>query len=262
MVDELLPYYDRELSYLRRLAAEFAQAHPEAAGQLRISPDSIEDPHVARLMEATAFLNARIRRKIDDDFPELTDAILGVLYPHYLAPIPSMAIVRFACQDDLTGSFTLPAGTEIETEAVKDETCRFRTCYETELWPIEVAEGKLSGLPLTAYRSDSAVRASRVRASSGPWSSLSVLWASCRMDSARSYRSRSTKSRARPDPSDSRHPPRCRDCSQVPLTRRLLSRRLGSGSRSPWRLHPSPPDSSSPRRHSTPASVPPPPRRP
>jgi type VI secretion system protein ImpG len=150
MVDELLPYYDRELSYLRRLAAEFAQAHPEAAGQLRISPDTIEDPHVARLMEATAFLNARIRRKIDDDFPELTDAILGVLYPHYLAPIPSMAIVRFDCQDDLTGSFTLPAGTEIETEAVKDETCRFRTCYETELWPIEVAEGKLSGLPLTA----------------------------------------------------------------------------------------------------------------
>ena len=104
MVDELLPYYDRELSYLRRLAAEFAQAHPEAAGQLRISPDTIEDPHVARLMEATAFLNARIRRKIDDDFPELTDAILGVLYPHYLAPIPSMAIVRFDSSLPFTSS--------------------------------------------------------------------------------------------------------------------------------------------------------------
>ena len=150
MVDDLLPYYDRELSYLRRLAAEFAAAHPEAAGQLRISPDTVEDPHVARLMEATAFLNARTRRKIDDEFPELTDALLGVLYPHYLAPIPSMAIVSFSCQEDLTGSHLLPAGTEVETEPVMDEPCRFRTCYDTELWPVEVADAKLSGLPLSA----------------------------------------------------------------------------------------------------------------
>ena len=75
MVDELLPYYDRELSYLRRLAEEFAQAHPEAAGQLRISPDTIEDPHVARLMEATAFLNARIRRVDGQTGAQTTEAI-------------------------------------------------------------------------------------------------------------------------------------------------------------------------------------------
>lgn len=150
MVDDLLPYYDRELSYLRRMAAEFADAHPEAAGQLRISPDAVEDPHVSRLMEATAFLNARIRRKVDDDFPELTDALLGVLYPHYLMPIPSMSIVGFTCPDDMTGSFVLPAGARIETEPVKDQPCYFQTCYDTELWPIAVAEAKLGGMPLTA----------------------------------------------------------------------------------------------------------------
>ena len=91
MADELLPYYNRELSYVRRLAAEFAESHPKIAGRLRLSQDAIEDPHVARLIEAFAFLTARIRRKLDDDFPELTEALLNVLYPHYLSPVPSMA---------------------------------------------------------------------------------------------------------------------------------------------------------------------------
>src|SRR5262245_10374641 len=95
MTDELLPHYDRELSYLRKAGAEFAAAHPKVAGRLRLSAETIEDPHVSRLVESVAFLNARIRRKLDDDFPELTQALLGALYPHYLAPIPSMAIVQF-----------------------------------------------------------------------------------------------------------------------------------------------------------------------
>ena len=77
MVDELLPYYNRELTYIRRLAAEFAEAHPKIAGRLRLSADAVEDPYVARLIEGFAFLNARVRHKLDDDFPELTDALLG-----------------------------------------------------------------------------------------------------------------------------------------------------------------------------------------
>jgi type VI secretion system protein ImpG len=93
--DDLLPYYQRELAFIRRLGDEFARANPKIAGRLRIAPDAIEDPHVGRLIEAFALLNARIRRKLDDDFPELTQAMLGVLYPHYLAPIPSMAVVQF-----------------------------------------------------------------------------------------------------------------------------------------------------------------------
>src|SRR5438270_125012 len=36
MSDELLTYYNRELSFLRRLGAEFAQAHPKIAGRLRL----------------------------------------------------------------------------------------------------------------------------------------------------------------------------------------------------------------------------------
>lgn len=150
MADELLPYYNRELAYVRKLAADFADQHPKIAGRLRVSADAVEDPHVERLIEAVAFMNARLRHKLDDDFPELTDALLGVLYPHYLAPIPSMAIIQFAGQADLDVPFEVAAGTEVETEPVGGETCRFRTCYPTTLWPITIDKASLSGRPLVA----------------------------------------------------------------------------------------------------------------
>ena len=92
MTDELLPWYNRELAFIRRIGAEFARSHPKIAGRLRMSGESIEDPHVSRLIESFAYLNARIRHKIEDDFPEIAESLLGILYPHYLNPIPSMAM--------------------------------------------------------------------------------------------------------------------------------------------------------------------------
>ena len=150
MSDELLSHYNDELSYIRRLAGEFADAHPKIAGRLRLSQDAIEDPHVARLIEAFAYLNARIRRKLDDDFPELTDAMLGVLYPHYQAPIPSMAIVQMVSAPDLSSPYAVPRETGIETDPVDGEPCRFRTCFTTTLWPIEVEAVSVSGTALGA----------------------------------------------------------------------------------------------------------------
>src|SRR5262249_53749152 len=150
MADDLLPYYNRELGYIRRLAAEFAEAHPKIAGRLRLSQDAVEDPHVARLIEAFAFLTARVRRKLDDDFPELTEALLNVLYPHYLTPIPSMAIIQLPSQRDLVASQLVPAGVEVETEPVGGETCRFRTTYPVTLWPIGIEAASLRGRPIIA----------------------------------------------------------------------------------------------------------------
>ncbi len=150
MVDKLLPYYNRELTYLRRLSGEFAEAHPKIAGRLRLSADAIEDPHVSRLIEGVAFLNARIAAKLDDDYPELVDSLLDVLYPHYLAPIPSMAVVQLQPQPDLTGPYTVLAGTELESEALRGEVCRFRTAYPAELWPVTLEAAALTGRPLVA----------------------------------------------------------------------------------------------------------------
>jgi type VI secretion system protein ImpG len=162
MSDALLPYYNRELSYLRRLGAQFAQAHPKIAGRLRLGADSSEDPHVERLIEAFAYLTARIRYKLEDDFPELTEALLGVLYPHYQAPVPSMAVCQFELdpeQSELTTGYTIPRHSPLETEPIQGEPCRFRTCYPVALWPIDVKSASLGRPPFTAPATPAAAAA-------------------------------------------------------------------------------------------------------
>ena len=153
MSEELVPYYNRELSYIRRLGAEFAQAHPKIAARLVLGPHGTEDPHVERLIEAFAYLNARIRHKLDDDLPEITDAMLGVVYPHYQVPIPSMAVVQFVLdrgQADLVGGYAIPRESALEADWPDGEPCRFRTCYPVTLFPIEVASASLTGRPYSA----------------------------------------------------------------------------------------------------------------
>ncbi|MBB4287210.1 type VI secretion system baseplate subunit TssF [Roseospira goensis] len=159
MVDDLLPHYQAELTAIRRLAGAFAAANPKVAGRLRLSETVAEDPHVARLIESVAFLTGRIRLKLDDTFPELTDALLGVLYPHYLAPIPSMAVVGMTCQPDLSGAYRVPRGTEIDTSSAHGEPCRFRTGFDTTLWPVEVAQASLAARPFQAPNNPRAANA-------------------------------------------------------------------------------------------------------
>jgi type VI secretion system protein ImpG len=148
--DALLPYFNRELDAIRRLAAEFAETHPKIAGRLRLSPDSVDDPHVARLLEGVAFLAARVHHRLDDEFPELTDALLEVLYPHYLAPFPSCFVARLAPQAGLQNAAQLASGLIVDTEPVRGERCRYRTAYPVTVWPIEVEAVRLAGLPISA----------------------------------------------------------------------------------------------------------------
>jgi type VI secretion system protein ImpG len=79
MRDDLLTYYERELAFVRQMGAEFSQKYPKIASRLLLEPDKCEDPHVERLIEAFAFLAARIHLKIDDEFPEITESLLNVL---------------------------------------------------------------------------------------------------------------------------------------------------------------------------------------
>ena len=95
MSETLYRYYERELIFIRQLAQEFAKQYPAVADRLLLEPNRSSDPHVERLIESFALLAARVHHKLDDEFPELTDSLLGVLYPHYMAPIPSMGIVQF-----------------------------------------------------------------------------------------------------------------------------------------------------------------------
>jgi type VI secretion system protein ImpG len=150
MADELLPYYEKELAFIRQLGSEFSREHPKIAGRLGISADTIEDPHVSRLIESFAYLNARIQHKLDDDFPELSDALLNVLFPHYQRPIPSMSIVQFnADEEQLDAPFTVEKNTLIQTEAFQGENCRFSTTYSTELLPVKIESAALMGRPFS-----------------------------------------------------------------------------------------------------------------
>jgi type VI secretion system protein ImpG len=155
MTEELLPYYDLELGFIRRMGAEFARANPKIAGRLRWAGDSSEDPHVSRLIEAFAFLNARTRHKIEDDFPEVSQALLGVLYPNYLSPLPSAAIAQFQIdrsQRELAGGYRIPRGSAVETEPIDGQPCRFRTAYDLQLWPVKVTAATYQSQPIAAPR--------------------------------------------------------------------------------------------------------------
>lgn len=139
MTDPILPYYQKELSYIRKLGKEFSEKHPDVAASLSLGAESCEDPHVERMIMAFAYLTGRVRAKLDDDFPELTESMLEVLYPHYLAPIPSMAIVQLdldESQSNLVKGHSVPAGSVLESQPVEGERCRFRTSYDVTLWPI------------------------------------------------------------------------------------------------------------------------------
>lgn len=146
MDDRLLNYYERELTFVREMGAEFAAKYPKIAGRLLLEPDKCEDPHIERLIEAFAFISGRIHKKIDDDFPEITESILGITYPHYNNPIPSMTMVRF---DPISKSITekgfeIEEGVTLFSKPVKNVPCQFTLCQPVSIWPVKVASAFLA----------------------------------------------------------------------------------------------------------------------
>jgi type VI secretion system protein ImpG len=153
MSETLFPYYERELDFIRRLSQDFARQYPAVAGRLLLEPNRSADPHVERLIESFALLAGRIQHKLDDEFPELTDALLNVLYPHYLAPVPSMAVVQFELdpsRGQLPDGFLIDRHARLRTSPIGDLPCRYRTGYPVTLWPIRVVEARLQAPPFPA----------------------------------------------------------------------------------------------------------------
>jgi type VI secretion system protein ImpG len=142
MRDEHFDYYERELAFMRAQCGEFATAHNTAARALLLGRDESRDPHVERLIEAFALIGARIQYRLDDQYPELTEGLLNVIYPHYLAPIPSMALVRFDLdpkKSPTAEGIPIPAGTSLRARPTRSgHICQFRTCYSTRVWPVQI----------------------------------------------------------------------------------------------------------------------------
>jgi len=141
MQDDLLQYYERELTYLRKLGAEFAQQYPKVASRLQLEASKTEDPHVERLLEGFAFLTARVQRRLDDDFPEISETLLEMLHPQLVRPLPAMCIVDMPldpAQGRSPEGHHVPRGSVLLSRPVQGVPCSFRTVYDTVLWPLIV----------------------------------------------------------------------------------------------------------------------------
>ncbi|QLK60072.1 type VI secretion system baseplate subunit TssF [Enterobacteriaceae bacterium Kacie_13] len=142
MDDLTLRYYDAEMRYLREAAKEFAQTHPDRAAMLDLDKAGTPDPYVERLFEGFAFSMGRLREKIDDDLPELTEGLVSMLWPHYLRTIPSLSVVAFT--PDLKAmkmAEPVPAGLEVTSRPIgpKNTVCRYRTTRDMMLNPLSIS---------------------------------------------------------------------------------------------------------------------------
>jgi type VI secretion system protein ImpG len=151
MDPRLLEYYNRELQFVREMGAEFAQAYPRIAARLGIDGLECADPYVERLIEGFAFLAARVQLKLDARHPDFTQHLLELVYPHFLQPTPSCAVVELAPdlkETSLLGGHLIKRGTSLRSPLVKGDriSCEFRTAHDVTLWPLTVVEAKyLSG---------------------------------------------------------------------------------------------------------------------
>src|SRR5690349_6140873 len=154
-MEALLPYYERELAFLRQYSRDFADRYPKIAARLAISGEQSDDPHVERMIDSFALLGARINKKLDDEYPEFTEALFEVLYPHYLRPFPSCSIAQFGASaaTALRAPVVIPRGTLLESREVRGVRCQFRTAFDVALAPVAVTRARyrpLAALPANA----------------------------------------------------------------------------------------------------------------
>ncbi len=148
-MEQLLPYYERELGFLRRYSREFSERYPKIAGRLLIGGEVCEDPHIERMIESFALLNSRIAKRLDDDYPEFTEALFDVLYPHYLRPFPSCSIASMdfgGAAAQLTTASVIPRGTQLTTRPVRGSSCTFRTAYPVTVAPLALTQASFAAI--------------------------------------------------------------------------------------------------------------------
>ncbi len=143
----LLKYYNRELQYIREMGGEFAREFPKIAGRLGLDSFECADPYVERLLEGFGFLAARVQLKIDARYPDLTQHLLEIVYPHYLAPLPSTSVVQFQPVPDegsLAEGVVIPSQTSLRSILGKGEQtpCEYRTTQDVTLWPLKITEAE------------------------------------------------------------------------------------------------------------------------
>jgi len=150
--DSILRYYEAEMRYLRESGKAFAKAHPDRARLLNLDRVGDRDPYVERLFEGFAFLTGRLRQKLDDELPELTEGLVSLLWPHYLRMIPSLSIVELTpFAEKLQKTEVVPAGVPVRSAPInvpspggvdgvtpRTVQCVYRTTQAVALQPVSI----------------------------------------------------------------------------------------------------------------------------
>ncbi len=132
-------YYTQELQALRILGAEFSEKNPGLSSFLSRKG---QDPDVERLLEGFSFLTGRLRQYIDEELPEVSHTLAQLLWPNYLRPIPSYSILKYD-PSSISEKLIVPKDEEVMAiHPEKNERCIFKTCYETEVHPLDIDEVK------------------------------------------------------------------------------------------------------------------------
>ncbi|MFC6339982.1 type VI secretion system baseplate subunit TssF [Pseudomonas sp. CCM 7891] len=129
-------YYQSELSALRQVGRRFSERNPALAPFLA---DAGQDPDVERLLEGFAFLTGRLRQKLDDELPELSHSLMHLLWPNYMRPSPAFSMLQFDALKRVGPAIRVERDTPVESAAINGEYCRFRTCYATDILPLQLS---------------------------------------------------------------------------------------------------------------------------
>ena len=157
---DFLDYYRENLGYLRTLGAEFAAEFPKIAARLDLSAFECQDPYVERLLEGTAFLAARVEKKLDDGYGRLLESVLGSVSPDALNPVVSGAVLEMHADlsdDRVKKGDCLPEATMFDAIVPSINTpCRFATVWDTPLTAVELTEAEYITRDLTKFIPDAA----------------------------------------------------------------------------------------------------------
>jgi len=147
MDPRIIDLYNEELLHLRSEAAEFAREYPDRAARLSLDENRAEDPYVERLLEGVAFLAARVRLKLETQYPLFTQQLLDVLFPGWLDPSPSACVLRMSpdfSNGQLAEGPVFPRGSCVRGSIPgnTEVRCEFETTRDLQLLPLEIVSAQ------------------------------------------------------------------------------------------------------------------------
>ena len=140
-MDSLLPYFEHELGLFNKQSKAFAKKYPKIANRLLMAHDTVDDPHIERLIQAFSLISARINKKLDDSYADFTESLLQVVYPDYQKPFPSTSIAQFNLgvhSNTLSEAVSVPRHSGFVTQKIKGTACQFQSTQEVTLFPLGI----------------------------------------------------------------------------------------------------------------------------